>query len=92
MKVVSGASAGTPATPVETVPAGIPAAPRAAGTAATAAAPGSALLQPAIEAARQAPGVDPARVAALRDQLAQGKLPFDAAKLADLIERYHRGN
>jgi negative regulator of flagellin synthesis FlgM len=50
----------------------------------------SAVLAPAIEAARQAPDVDQARVAELRDALAKGSLPFDATKLAALIERYHR--
>jgi negative regulator of flagellin synthesis FlgM len=30
-------------------------------------------------------------VAQLRDALAKGELPFDAGKLAGLIQRFHRG-
>jgi negative regulator of flagellin synthesis FlgM len=51
----------------------------------------SATLQPALAALRELPDVDNAKVAALRDALAKGQLPFDSAKLAALIERYHRG-
>ncbi len=51
----------------------------------------SATLQPALAALRDMPDVDNAKVAALRDALAKGQLPFDSAKLASLIERYHRG-
>ncbi len=51
----------------------------------------SAVLQPALDALRELPDIDHAKVAALRDALARGTLPFDPAKLAVLIERYHRG-
>ena len=51
----------------------------------------SAVLQPALDAMRNLPDIDHAKVAALQDALAKGELPFDAGKLAKLIERYHRG-
>ena len=51
----------------------------------------SAVLQPALDALRKLPDIDHAKVAALQDALAKGALPFDAGKLAVLIERYHRG-
>ena len=35
--------------------------------------------------------IDHERVAQLRDALAKGELPFDAGKLAGLIQRFHRG-
>jgi negative regulator of flagellin synthesis FlgM len=35
------------------------------------------------------PDIDHAKVAALRDALAKGELPFDANKLAGLIQRFH---
>ncbi|MBS1190272.1 MAG: negative regulator of flagellin synthesis LfgM [Rhodocyclaceae bacterium] len=49
----------------------------------------SAVLQPALAALRNLPDIDEAKVAALRDALARGEMPFNAAKLAGLIERYH---
>ena len=49
----------------------------------------SAVLQPALAALRDMPEIDHARVAELRDALAKGELPFDAGKLAGLIERFH---
>jgi negative regulator of flagellin synthesis FlgM len=49
----------------------------------------SAVLEPALEALRKMPEIDLERVAALRDALAKGEVPFDAAKLAGLIERFH---
>lgn len=49
----------------------------------------SAVLQPALAALRDMPEIDQAKVAALRDALAKGELPFDAAKLAGLIQRFH---
>jgi negative regulator of flagellin synthesis FlgM len=63
----------------------------------TAAAPAAApalqseVLQPAAQALRALPDFDAARVAELRDQLAKGELPFDAGRLAGLIERFHGG-
>jgi len=37
------------------------------------------------------PDFDAARVAELRDLLAKGELPFDAGRLAGLIQRFHGG-
>lgn len=48
------------------------------------------VLQPALKTLREMPDVDAARVAELRDALARGELPFNATRLAALIERYHR--
>jgi negative regulator of flagellin synthesis FlgM len=50
----------------------------------------SAVLQPALAALNELPDIDHAKVAMLRDALAKGELPFDAGKLAALIESYHR--
>jgi negative regulator of flagellin synthesis FlgM len=62
---------------------------------APAAAPGAPLesdvLQPARQALAALPEVDQARVAELRDALAKGELPFDPARLAGLIQRFHGG-
>lgn len=66
-------------------------APAAAAGAAAPAALQSAVLQPALEALRAMPEVDHERVAELRDALAKGELPFDPAKLAGLIQRFHGG-
>ena len=52
----------------------------------------SSTLQPALAAMREMPEIDEAKVAALRDALAKGELPFDPAKLAGLIERFHGGS
>jgi negative regulator of flagellin synthesis FlgM len=49
----------------------------------------SAVLQPALEAMRGMPDIDQAKVQALRDALARGELPFDASKLAGLVQRFH---
>jgi negative regulator of flagellin synthesis FlgM len=48
-------------------------------------------MQPAMAALRKMPDMDMDRVAQLRDALAKGELPFDASKLAGLIERFHGG-
>jgi negative regulator of flagellin synthesis FlgM len=74
-------------------------APQAGGAAAPAAAPAagpagsdaleSAVLQPAQKALGALPDFDAARVAELRDALAKGELPFDAGRLAGLIQRFH---
>jgi len=50
----------------------------------------SAVLGPAITAMGDLPEIDHGKVAMLRDALARGQLPFDASKLAALIERYHQ--
>jgi negative regulator of flagellin synthesis FlgM len=49
----------------------------------------SEVLQPAKEALAALPEFDAARVAELRDALAKGELPFDPARLAGLIQRFH---
>lgn len=49
----------------------------------------SATLTPALNALREMPDIDHAKVAALRDALAKGEITFDAGKLAGLIARYH---
>ncbi len=68
------------------------AAPAPAATAAASdAALESAVLQPAQAALRALPDFDAARVSELRDALAKGELPFDAGRLAGLIQRFHGG-
>jgi len=64
-------------------------APAPAPAASSAAALESSVLQPASEALRALPDFDTARVAELRDALAKGELPFDAGRLAGLIQRFH---
>lgn len=49
----------------------------------------SAVLQQAKDALQALPEIDRAKVDALREALAKGELPFDASKLAGLIDRYH---
>jgi negative regulator of flagellin synthesis FlgM len=51
----------------------------------------SAVLKPAMQAMRNLPEVDHAKVAQLRDALSKGQLPFDPAKLAGLVQRFHGG-
>lgn len=51
----------------------------------------SEVLQPAMAALRDMPEIDHERVAELRDLLAKGELPFDAGRLAGLIQRFHGG-
>lgn len=51
----------------------------------------SAVMGPALAAMAALPEVDGARVAELRDAIARGELPFDAGKLAGLIQRFHGG-
>jgi negative regulator of flagellin synthesis FlgM len=51
----------------------------------------SDVLQPATKALAALPDFDAARVAELRDALAKGELPFDPARLAGLIQRFHGG-
>lgn len=51
----------------------------------------SDVLKPAAEAMRAMPDFDAARVAELRDALARGELPFDPARLAGLIQKFHGG-
>lgn len=72
------------------------AAPAAPAPVSTSVAPPAALqsevLQPATQALRAMPDFDAARVAELRDALAKGELPFDASRLAGLIQRFHGGH
>jgi negative regulator of flagellin synthesis FlgM len=72
------------------LPLAAPAAPPAPAARAASGAPlESAVLQPAQAALRALPDFDAARVAELRDALAKGELPFDAGRLAGLIQRFH---
>jgi negative regulator of flagellin synthesis FlgM len=86
---ITGASAPT----VTLTPHGPAAAPDTAPApaAATAAPLQAETLQPAKEAMAAMPEIDHARVAELRDLLAKGELPFDASRLAGLIQRFHGG-
>jgi len=52
----------------------------------------SSVLKPAVDAIQQAPEIDMERVKALRDALAKGQLPFNAQRLAGLIEKFHKGH
>jgi negative regulator of flagellin synthesis FlgM len=87
---VTGAS--TPSITI-TPQAGSPAAAPAAGPAGAPVTSGDALessvLQPAQGALKALPDFDAARVAELRDALSKGELPFDAGRLAGLIQRFH---
>lgn len=56
---------------------------------ATPAALQSGVLGPAMQALREMPEIDEARVAQLREAYQRGELRFDAGKLAALIQRYH---
>ncbi|XAH22439.1 flagellar biosynthesis anti-sigma factor FlgM [Xylophilus sp. GW821-FHT01B05] len=49
----------------------------------------SAVLKPALAAMDALPAVNQARVAEIRDALMRGDLPFDAGRLASLVQRYH---
>ncbi|HEY4066964.1 MAG TPA: flagellar biosynthesis anti-sigma factor FlgM [Burkholderiaceae bacterium] len=69
--------------------------PAPASTASSAASAGpsqSAALAPALAALRKMPDIDLAKVDQLRDALAKGEMPFDPAKLAGLIKRFHGGH
>jgi negative regulator of flagellin synthesis FlgM len=83
---------GATAPAVTLTPQGPAAAPAPAPAAAAASAPLQAeTLQPAKDAMAAMPEIDHARVAELRDLLAKGELPFDASRLAGLIQRFHGG-
>jgi negative regulator of flagellin synthesis FlgM len=93
MKIVPGASGfETPAAAAPTPVARVEAASAVAAPASTVASETfqSAVLQPAMNALSELPDIDEAKVTALREQLAKGELPFNASKLAALIESYHR--
>lgn len=94
MKIISGGLSTEMAGPARARAASGPSADAGAVTA-SARAPGEAALQsaalgPALAALEQLPQIDEVRVDALRDALAKGELPFDAGKLAALIESFHR--
>lgn len=85
-------SGSTPGTPVQTVADGAPAEAARPSTAPAAQCElESAVLQPAMKAMQEMGDIDHERVAQLRDALAKGELPFDAGKLAGLIQKFHRG-
>ncbi|KAF7599960.1 MAG: flagellar biosynthesis anti-sigma factor FlgM [Candidatus Dactylopiibacterium carminicum] len=89
MKITGAMTPAAPAVAQRTeTEAAAPAATAAAGAATSAQ---SAGLQQAQASLAGLPEVDQAKVAALRDALARGELPFDPAKLAALIDRYHGG-
>jgi negative regulator of flagellin synthesis FlgM len=52
----------------------------------------SSVLQPAMAAMSEMPDIDQEKVTALKTALERGELPFNPAKLAALIERYHRSD
>jgi negative regulator of flagellin synthesis FlgM len=79
----------TPSIQITPQAGGAAAAPTAAPASASNAPLESAVLQPAQSALRALPDFDAARVAELRDALAKGELPFDAGRLAGLIQRFH---
>lgn len=62
-----------------------------AGPASQATALESETLKPAQAALAEMPEVDQAKVDALRDALAEGRIRFDPDRLAQLIVRYHGG-
>ena len=67
------------------------AASTASGSGASSAPLQSEVLKPAADALRAMPDFDAARVAELRAALARGELPFDAGRLAGLIQKFHGG-
>ncbi|WP_174873890.1 flagellar biosynthesis anti-sigma factor FlgM [Vogesella oryzae] len=97
MKITS-SSTGIPEIRDATPAAGNSADSGAAGRTVAAAAPAapsaplqSAVMQPAQEALAAMPDIDAERVADIKAALAEGKINFDAGKLAGLIRRYHGG-
>ncbi|QRR33615.1 flagellar biosynthesis anti-sigma factor FlgM [Hydrogenophaga sp. YM1] len=77
------------AAPLAPVRAPQPAAEATGAAEATPAALQSGVLGPAMQALREMPEIDEARVAQLREAYQRGELRFDAGKLAALIQRYH---
>ena len=47
-------------------------------------------MAPAVAELRALPDIDLKRVEEVRAALARGEVRFDAARLADLVEQYHR--
>ncbi|MGE5492283.1 MAG: flagellar biosynthesis anti-sigma factor FlgM [Actinomycetota bacterium] len=88
MRIIGTGLPDLPATTLATDAATAGNAPAAA--AAPAAAPlQSAVLQPALAALKDMPDIDQAKVEALRDALSRGEMPFNPARLAGLISRFH---
>jgi negative regulator of flagellin synthesis FlgM len=75
--------------PVADVGSSAAAAPPTSTTAAESPESQSAVLKPALAAMDALPAMDQARVAKIRDALMRGDLPFDAGRLASLVQRYH---
>ena len=84
---ITGAS--TPSISIAPQAGGPAAAPAAAPSVVANEALESAVLQPAQGALKALPDFDAAKVAELRDALSKGQLPFDAGRLAGLIQRFH---
>ena len=79
----------TPSITIAPQAGGPAAAPAVVPSATAAEAHESAVLQPAQSALKALPDFDAAKVAELRDALSRGELPFDAGRLAGLIQRFH---
>ncbi|MBU0602992.1 MAG: flagellar biosynthesis anti-sigma factor FlgM [Gammaproteobacteria bacterium] len=88
MRVSGNAPTGA-GTPVQETARAVPGTGPAAAPAPAGAALQSSVLQPALDAMRDMPEIDQARVTALREALARGEVPFDPEKLAGLIQRFH---
>ncbi len=86
MKVVPGSAA----TPVAGIAPAAEIRTPVATSASTTAKLQSSVLQPAMAAMNEMPDIDQEKVTALKTALERGELPFNPAKLAALIERYHR--
>lgn len=92
MRITTGASPGTPSVARSADADAISTTTAVDTAASSAAAPlQSDVLQPAMAALNKLPEIDHERVAQLRDALAKGELPFDPAKLAGLMQRFHGG-
>ncbi len=91
MKIMGTGPIGAPASAAASNAAAVDRATPAAAATAGAGELQSAVLQSALTALKDLPDIDHAKVAALREALARGEIPFDPAKLAGLIERHHGG-
>lgn len=86
---VNNPTGASPLAPVRGAPAPAEAPAAAEAAPAAPAALQSGVLGPALQALREMPEIDEARVAQLREAYQRGELRFDAGKLAALIQRYH---
>jgi negative regulator of flagellin synthesis FlgM len=89
MKITGASTPSITITPQAGSPAAAPAPGPAGAPALADQALESSVLQPAQAALKALPDFDAARVAELRDALTRGELPFDAGRLAGLIQRFH---